>query len=127
MADMEQFIAEDPDVRFVLKEYPVLGEPSFNASRVSLAFGKLMPEKHPQFHIELLSMEGLKDGARAMELAGKHGSGPAEIGSRNGKNLKLFRALSQVYELADGLGISGTPILSRGQRGCFWGCWVFRT
>ncbi|MEM9278698.1 MAG: thioredoxin domain-containing protein, partial [Pseudomonadota bacterium] len=43
LADMQQFIETDKDVKFVLKEFPVLGEASIEASQVSLAFSKVMP------------------------------------------------------------------------------------
>ncbi|MCC6790082.1 MAG: thioredoxin domain-containing protein, partial [Thermomicrobiales bacterium] len=36
-ADMQQLMADDPDLKVVLKEFPVLGEGSMEASQVSVA------------------------------------------------------------------------------------------
>ncbi len=108
MADMQEFIENDKDVRFILKEFPVLGEASFEASRVSLAFSRVMPEKYPQFHIDLLSMEGLKDGERAMQLAESMGASRSQIIAEM-DNPEIIEALRSIYDLANGLGITGTP------------------
>ena len=48
--DMQALTAADPDLRFVLKEFPILGPDSQKASVVSMAFHKMMPEKYGEFH-----------------------------------------------------------------------------
>ena len=108
MADMHQFLEADKNVRFILKEFPVLGEASLEASRVSLAVSRVIPEKYPQFHVELLGMEGLKDGERALELAVSMGADRDRIVEEM-ENPEIFQAIQEVYEVANGLGISGTP------------------
>jgi protein-disulfide isomerase len=108
LADMNAFVAKDKDVRFILKEFPVLGEPSLEAHRVSLAFNRLMPEKAAQFHTELMSLQGRKDGAVATQLALKLGADEAALKAEMEKP-EIMDAVREVYELADGLGITGTP------------------
>jgi len=108
LADMRQIIETDKNVRFVLKEFPVLGEASIEASRVSLAFSKLLPERAGQFHIDLLGMPGLKDGARAMDLAIEMGADEATMRAEMEKS-HIIESISDVYGLAEGLGITGTP------------------
>jgi len=107
-SDMRKLVEEDKNIRFVLKEFPVLGQDSLEASRISMAFSKLMPEKHGEYHLELLEMEGVKNGKRAMELAVEYGADEAEITKRI-ENPKIFETIQQVYEVADGLGVTGTP------------------
>ncbi|MGI9350314.1 MAG: DsbA family protein [Rhizobiaceae bacterium] len=108
MADMHQMLETDRNVRFVLKEFPVLGEASLEASRVSLAVSKVIPEKYPQFHVELLGMDGLKNGDRALKLAVSMGADRDRIVEEM-ENPEIFQAIQEVYEIANGLGITGTP------------------
>ena len=56
MKDMEEIIANDSNVRFVLKEFPILGDESVAAHRVSMALTKVAPEKYEEFHFELLGV-----------------------------------------------------------------------
>lgn len=118
LADMRQIIESDKNVRFVLKEFPVLGEASIEASRVSLAFARLSPEKAGQFHIDLLGMPGLKDGARAIELAVEMGVAETDIRAEMEKS-HIIESISEVYGLAEGLGITGTPSYVVGQKVVF--------
>ncbi len=108
MSDMEQLIKANKNVRFILKEFPVLGDASVDAHRASLAFTKLMPEKSAQFHIELLAMNGPKDGARAVELAVSMGADDVTLRTEM-EDPSIAEAITQVYSLADNLGINGTP------------------
>lgn len=108
VTDMEIMLQSNNDIKFVLKEFPVLGEASIEASRVSMAFSRIMPEKHAEFHIELLSLPGQKDGSRAMELATKMGANEDAILAEM-ENPQIIETIQQTYTLANGLGITGTP------------------
>jgi protein-disulfide isomerase len=108
LEDMNRFVENDKDVRFILKEFPVLGEPSLEAHKVSLAFNRLMPEKSGEFHTRLLGAEGRKDGNVAMALAVELGADEAALRAEMEKP-EILDSIRQVYELADGLGITGTP------------------
>ncbi|MGI9399990.1 MAG: DsbA family protein [Rhizobiaceae bacterium] len=108
LGDMQKFVAEDKDVKFILKEFPVLGEASLDAHKVSLAFSKLMPEKAEEFHNVLLSAPGRKDGEMAIELAVKLGADRDAITSEIDKPY-ILDAIKEVYAIADSLGITGTP------------------
>jgi protein-disulfide isomerase len=55
MNDMVAMLDKDPNIRFVLKEFPILGPDSLAAHRVAMSFRMLAPEKYGDFHIELLS------------------------------------------------------------------------
>lgn len=118
MADMQEFIEKDKDVKFVLKEFPVLGEASLDASRVSMAFSKIMPEKHPQFHVDLLSFDGIKDRETALQVAESLGAERSAIEAEM-EDPEILQALRDVYEVANGLGISGTPSYVTGDQVVF--------
>ncbi|MEL7428832.1 MAG: DsbA family protein [Pseudomonadota bacterium] len=109
MADMEQILESDSEnVRFVLKEFPVLGEQSIEASRVSLAFAQLAPEKIGEFHTTLLSQDGIKDGEMALQLAVALGANEDEMRGEMEKPY-IIDALTEVYRVAEDLGVTGTP------------------
>jgi len=108
LSDMNKFIKEDKNVRFILKEFPVLGEQSLEAHRVSLAFNQLVPEKAAEFHAKLLGMRGRKNGVSAAELALTYGIDADTLKAETEKPY-VMEAIREVYEMADGLGITGTP------------------
>ena len=66
---MRNLTAADPDLRFVLKEFPILGPDSQKAHVVSMAFHKLMPEKYGEFHNRLLGGQGRAGEASAIKVA----------------------------------------------------------
>jgi protein-disulfide isomerase len=108
LSDMNRILDENGDIRFVLKEFPVLGEDSLQAHKVSIAFSKLYPEKAAEFHTTLLNASGRKNGDSAMALAEKLGGDPAQILSEIEKPY-VVASIREVYDLADDLGITGTP------------------
>lgn len=108
LGDMLKFVDEDPQVKFILKEFPVLGEASLDAHKVSLAFSHLMPEKTAEFHTTLLGASGRKDGNVAMDLAVKLGADKDQV-IEEMKKPYILEAIKEVYGLADSLGITGTP------------------
>jgi protein-disulfide isomerase len=106
--DMKAVTAADPNVRFVLKEFPILGPDSQKASVVSMAFHKMMPEKYGEFHTQLLGGEGRADEAKAIRIAVSLGADEAKL--REGmKDLSINQIFDQTYDLANKLSITGTP------------------
>lgn len=105
--DMNAMVKADPNLRFVLKEYPILGEDSLKAHYVAQAFKKLMPEKYAEFHRDLLSGERATEDT-AMALAVKLGAKEADV--RKGITDPAIAVLfDQNHQLATALNITGTP------------------
>ena len=67
MSDMLDLIKTDGNLRFVLKEFPVLGEGSVEAARVAVAarMQDTTGKKYIEFHQKLLGGRGAADKARA--------------------------------------------------------------
>ena len=105
--DMAAMVAADDDLRFVLKEFPILGPDSHKAHMVSMAFRALAPEQYGEFHRKLLM------GARATEDAAILAAvelGVSEAALREEmKNPAIVEAFGETYELASRLAITGTP------------------
>ena len=107
-ADMHALMQENPDLRFVLKEFPILGPDSQKAHVVSMAFLKLMPEKYLEYHDKLLGGEGRAGEERAIKVALELGADEAKL--REGmKDPAIIDTFNKTYDLANKLSISGTP------------------
>ncbi len=106
--DMNRMLDSNKEVRFVLKEFPILGPASVEAHQVSMAVSKVLPDQYAQFHIDLLGLSGRKDGARAVELALAMGADEATLRAEMEKPY-IAEALDEVQAIAAGLGIGGTP------------------
>ena len=108
LGDMDTLLKQDKDVRFVLKEFPILGADSVAASRVSDAFRKLAPEKYAEFHHTLLSSDGRASEDSAIEVAASLGVNEAAIRAEMAKssNNAMIKA---TYQLATDLNVTGTP------------------
>lgn len=108
MQDMLALTAANPDLRFVLKEFPILGPDSQKAHVVSMAFRSLMPEKYGEFHRQLMSMDGRAGEATAMKVALSLGADEAALKAAM-KDPAIGEAFNRTYELANKLNITGTP------------------
>jgi protein-disulfide isomerase len=108
LADMQALVKENKDLRFVLKEFPILGPDSQKATVVSMAFKKLMPEKYADFHQELLGDKGRADEAKAIKIAVSLGADEAAL-RKEMKDPAITQDLAETFALADKLSITGTP------------------
>jgi protein-disulfide isomerase len=106
--DMQALTKADSDLRFVLKEFPILGPDSQKASVVSMAFHKMMPEKYREFHTALLGGEGRATEAKAIKIAMSLGADEAKL-REHMKDPDIPDAISKTYDLANKLTITGTP------------------
>ncbi len=106
--DMLALTAADPELRFVLKEFPILGPESQQAHVVSMAFRALMPEKFGDFHNQLISAPGRADEASAMKIALALGADEARLREAM-KNPAIPESFAKTYDLANKLSITGTP------------------
>ena len=108
LSDMTALIDANPDLRVVIKEFPILSEASVEAARISVAVKDTAPESYLKFHGELLSRPGQASVDKALEIAEDLGLDAEAL--RAAANAEgVTRNLQEVQELAQALGISGTP------------------
>ena len=71
LPDMMKLLQTDPNLKFVLKEFPVLGEGSVEAAHVAVAARMQDPTgaKYIEFHQKLLGGRGAADKMRALAVA----------------------------------------------------------
>ncbi|MBL0936469.1 MAG: DsbA family protein [Rhizobiaceae bacterium] len=108
LQDMEALVEGNPDLRFVLKEFPILGPDSQRAHVVSMAFRNLLPENYAAFHRDLLGSEARVTEDEAIAAAISHGADEAAL-RQEMQNPEIIAAFQETYALADQLSITGTP------------------
>lgn len=108
MNDMNALLSEDSKLKFIMKELPILSQGSVDAGRISTAIYRLSPEKYGEFHRELLSQQGPKDGNRALMIAAQLGLDIDTLQVEAAKD-DVVDAFREVNDLATKLGINGTP------------------
>ncbi len=108
LGDMLTLIEKDPKLRVVLKEFPVLGPGSVDAAKVAIAVNRIDPKKYLDFHKRLLGLRGQADKAKAIEAAVAAGINASTLDAALADK-EVAATLEEVYGLAQGLGLSGTP------------------
>ncbi|WP_180901332.1 DsbA family protein [Martelella soudanensis] len=108
LSDMDDIIANNDDVRFVLKEIPVLGPESEAAQRISYAFFKAAPDKYEDFHRALMGSGSRATEATARAVAASLGVDDLAI-DKAIADYPAEEALQEHFGLAGALGVSGTP------------------
>jgi protein-disulfide isomerase len=110
LSDMLDLIKTDNNIRFVLKEFPVLGEGSVEAARVAVAarMQDTSGKKYIEFHQKLLGGRGAADKARALSVAKEVGFDMARIEKDMGSD-EVKRTIDENLKLADAIGVNGTP------------------
>ena len=118
MSDMDDVLSKDKNVRFVLKEFPILGPDSVAAHKVSDAFRKIAPEKYGEFHRALLGGEGRATEDRAIEVAGSLGVSEEAL-RKTMADSPNAASVKEAYQLATSLGVTGTPSYVIGNEAVF--------
>jgi len=110
MADMLDLIKADAKVKYVLKEFPVLGEGSVEAAKVAVAvrMQDKTGKKYLEFHQKLLGARGAADKARAIAVAKDVGLDVARI-EKDLASDEIKVTLEESMKIAEALGLNGTP------------------
>lgn len=104
--DVLALVAEDPKLRVVLKEFPILGPDSVIASRVAQA--AIAQGKYEALHNALFAATGKLDSAKIFEIAGSVGLDQARL-KADMQAPAIDKQIEDNHALAETLGISGTP------------------
>jgi len=110
MADMLDLMKNDPKLKVVLKEFPVLSEGSVDAAKVAVAVRMQDPsgKKYLDFHQKLLGGRGPADKARALAAAKDAGLDTARI-EKDIASPEVKATIEENFKLAEDMGMNGTP------------------
>jgi protein-disulfide isomerase len=103
---IEALVAEDPQLRFVYKEFPVLGPDSVTAARAALAARK--QGKYDALHRALMALKGQVNDASVLKVAASVGLDLDRL-TRDMAAPDIERMLKANVDLAEALDIHGTP------------------
>ena len=109
--DMTALMKGDSKIKFVLKEFPVLGEGSTQAAQVAVAVrmqDKTGGKKYLEFHQKLLGGRGPADKARAVAVAKEIGLDMARL-EKDMASEEVKITLQESFKIAEALGLNGTP------------------
>ena len=96
----------DPNLRFVYKEWPILGAGSEFAARAALA--SVRQGKYVAYHKAMMAVSGRIAEDKALEVAGTVGIDVKRL-KRDMKDPAIQKAIERNHDLARALGVSGTP------------------
>ena len=110
LPDMLTLLKTDSNLKFVLKEFPVLGPGSVEAAHVAVAAHMQDPtgKKYIEFHQKLLGGRGPADKARALAVAKEVGFDMTRL-EKDMDSDEVKTTIDENMKLADALGVSGTP------------------
>src|SRR5258705_480674 len=110
MADMLELLKDDPKIKIILKEFPVLGPGSVDAAKVAIAvrMQDKSGKKYLEFHQKLLGGRGQADKARALAVAKEVGMDMKRMDTdMAGDEIKV--SLEERLKLGENLALHGTP------------------
>jgi protein-disulfide isomerase len=110
MADMLDLLKNDPKLKVVLKEFPILSEGSVEAAQVAVAVRMQDPsgKKYLDFHQKLLGGRGQADKAHALAAAKDAGLDIARI-EKDMASPEVRATITENMKLAETMGMNGTP------------------
>lgn len=108
MPDVIQLMAEDSNLRVVLKEFPILSENSVDAARIGVAVANTEGADYWTFHEELFTVRGQIGKEAALTAAENIGLSRVSIELAS-QNQEVTDILQRAYALAQALDITGTP------------------
>ena len=115
LPDVTKLVKGDPNLKLVLKDFPVLGPGSVEAAKVASAARNQLPgDKFWAFHSKLLATHGPVGKAEALAVAKDLGLDMDKL-AKDMESPEIKAGLDETMHLADALQINGTPTFVVGQ------------
>jgi len=105
---IQDLLDEDDDLKVVFLEFPILGPESVAASRAALAVLNLDRSKYLDFHTALMNARVPLSEPVILAMAGEMGFGADQMKTAMA-DPAIDRALAANHQLAQALGVNGTP------------------
>ena len=107
--EVAELVRSDGNIRFVVKEFPILGEDSIASSRFAIAVLQLHGDAaYKLAHDALITLRGAPTPETLARLAADQGLEPGPIMERMGQD-QVTQVIAANHALGDLLDISGTP------------------
>lgn len=109
LPDLAALIKSNPDLRVVLKDFPVLSQGSVDAAHVAAAAKlQLSADKFWDFHQKLMSTRGQVGRAQALAVAKEFSLDMTRL-ARDMESEDVKAGIRETMQIGEALGINGTP------------------
>lgn len=108
MPAIKELVDTDPNLKVMLREFPILSKESVDAARVAILVAQSKAD-YWAFHEALYLSRGQVSGETALEEAGRLGLNVEELRADLAAVERTNPVLEQSYEIADKLDVTGTP------------------
>ena len=107
--DVSRLLKAEPELRLVIKDFPVLGPGSVEAAEIATAMrNQAKGDKYLQYHAKLMQTRGQIGKAQALAVAKELGADMDRL-ARDAASPETRASLQEVMMIADKLQLSGTP------------------
>ena len=106
--EIQELLERDPNVRLIVKEFPILGPDSVRAGKIALAALELDKSKYEAFNDELMNYQGNLTEQVAYRIAGELGYDIADLKELAGSS-QIDDRLNRNYQVARALRLEGIP------------------
>lgn len=107
-ATVMSLLKSDGNIRYVFKEFPILGESSVVAARFALAAWNLDKSKYVDFHSALMKSRGGLSESKILRMAKTSGFDAAALKAAT-KDPIIETSIQRNHAIAQALNITGTP------------------
>jgi protein-disulfide isomerase len=107
LPDLASLLSDDPNLRLVLKEFPILAQGSVDAARVGVVVNQ-SDKNYWDYHKALFTSRGQIDKEAALVAATSLGLDRAQVEEQMASE-DVSKVLNTSFMIADRLGITGTP------------------
>ncbi|MEO1317975.1 MAG: DsbA family protein [Pseudomonadota bacterium] len=112
---VKEVLESDENVRLIVREFPILGPESVVAGRMAMAAYRIDSALYPSLNDELMSFRGDLTETMAYRIAGQVGYDIAALKELAATD-EIAAEIDKNYQLAEILGIQGTPTFIIGNR-----------
>lgn len=114
--EVHELVESDGNIRYVIKEYPILGEQSVLSSRFAIATKQIEgDEAYKATHDALIAFNGEVSEASLRRIGGSLGLNADEIIAHM-DSAEVSAVIAENHQLAQRLSISGTPTFVMGDQ-----------
>ncbi|MGI9413948.1 MAG: DsbA family protein [Hyphomicrobiales bacterium] len=104
--DILALVKADPDLKLILKEFPILGEGSVFAARAAIASKK--QDKYWDLHLAMMQHRGALDETATIAIAKQVGLDIDQL-RKDMDDDEVAATINESMQLAQAVGINGTP------------------
>ena len=107
--DIQSLVQHDANVKVILRDFPILGAASVEASRVALAVKQQLDDKKMfEFHLKLMEIQGKIDAVTVKDVAKSMKIDMARLEADMNKP-EIQQILKEATSIGDALSLEGTP------------------